>query len=89
MYKRQYQHYLIHKQKNYQSKFKKLYITCLLYTSPILSLMSMKAMEELLPASRFMRVHRSYIVQKNKIPVSYTHLDVYKRQVISYELLSF
>ena len=28
---------------------------------PILSLMSMKAMEELLPASRFMRVHRSYI----------------------------
>ena len=33
---------------------------------PILSLMSMKAMEELLPASRFMRVHRSYIVQKNK-----------------------
>lgn len=34
---------------------------------PILSLMSMKAMEELLPASRFMRVHRSYIVQKSKI----------------------
>ena len=36
---------------------------------PILSLMSMKAMEELLPASRFMRVHRSYIVQKNKIRI--------------------
>lgn len=36
---------------------------------PILSLMSMKAMEELLPASRFMRVHRSYIVQKEKIRV--------------------
>lgn len=36
---------------------------------PILSLMSMKAMEELLPASRFMRVHRSYIVQKSKIRV--------------------
>ena len=34
---------------------------------PILSLMSMKAMEEMLPASRFMRVHRSYIVQKDKI----------------------
>ena len=31
--------------------------------------MSMKAMEELLPASRFMRVHRSYIVQKNKIRI--------------------
>ncbi len=36
---------------------------------PILSLMSMKAMEKLLPASRFMRVHRSYIVQKDKIRV--------------------
>lgn len=36
---------------------------------PILSLMSMKAMEELLPASQFMRVHRSYIVQKDKIRV--------------------
>ena len=36
---------------------------------PILSLMSMKTMEEQLPASRFMRVHRSYIVQKEKIRV--------------------
>ena len=36
---------------------------------PILSLMSMKSMEELLPASRFIRVHRSYIVQKDKIRV--------------------
>ncbi len=36
---------------------------------PILSLMSLKAMEELLPASRFIRVHRSYIVQKDKIRV--------------------
>lgn len=36
---------------------------------PILSLMSMKSMEELLPSSRFMRVHRSYIVQKDKIRV--------------------
>ncbi len=36
---------------------------------PILSLMSMKAMEELLPTSRFMRVHRSYIVQKDKIRI--------------------
>ncbi|WP_373732980.1 LytR/AlgR family response regulator transcription factor [Bacteroides heparinolyticus] len=36
---------------------------------PILSLMSMKAMEDLLPSSRFMRVHRSYIVQKNKIRI--------------------
>jgi DNA-binding LytR/AlgR family response regulator len=34
---------------------------------PILSLMNMKAMEQMLPASRFIRVHRSYIVQKGKI----------------------
>lgn len=36
---------------------------------PILSLMNMKAMEQLLPASRFIRVHRSYIVQKGKIRI--------------------
>lgn len=36
---------------------------------PILSLMSMKAMEELLPSNRFMRVHRSFIVQKDKIRI--------------------
>lgn len=36
---------------------------------PILSLMSMKAMEDLLPPSQFMRVHRSYIVRKDKIRV--------------------
>lgn len=35
----------------------------------ILSLISMKAMEEKLPSSRFLRVHRSYIVQKSKIKV--------------------
>ncbi len=34
---------------------------------PILSLMGMKAMEQMLPASRFIRVHRSFIVQKSKI----------------------
>ena len=36
---------------------------------PILSLMSMKSIEQLLPASRFIRVHRSYIVQKDKIRI--------------------
>ncbi len=34
---------------------------------PILSLMNMKGMEQMLPASRFIRVHRSFIVQKSKI----------------------
>ena len=36
-------------------------------THPILSLMNMKAMEQMLPASRFIRVHRSFIVAKDKI----------------------
>ena len=38
-------------------------------THPVLSLMTMKAMEELLPPSRFVRVHRSFIVQPEKIKV--------------------
>lgn len=35
----------------------------------VLSLVSMKAMEEKLPFARFVRVHRSFIVQKSKIRV--------------------
>lgn len=35
--------------------------------NPILSLMNMKAIEQMLPASRFIRVHRSFIVAKDKI----------------------
>ena len=38
-------------------------------SSPVLSLMSMKVMEELLPTNRFVRVHRSFIVQPEKIKV--------------------
>lgn len=38
-------------------------------TRPVLSLMSMKAMEDILPATRFIRVHRSFIVQPEKIKV--------------------
>lgn len=34
---------------------------------PVLSLMSLKSLEEQLPADRFVRVHRSYIVQPSKI----------------------
>jgi len=36
---------------------------------PILTLMTMKSIEEMLPQNRFIRVHRSYIVHKNKIRV--------------------
>jgi DNA-binding LytR/AlgR family response regulator len=36
---------------------------------PILSLTSLKNMEELLPADKFMRVHRSFIVQTDKIRI--------------------
>lgn len=36
-------------------------------SSPILSLMSMKSLEETLPITQFIRIHRSFIIQKNKI----------------------
>lgn len=36
-------------------------------TKPIISLLSMKKIEEALPADCFMRVHRSYVVNLNKI----------------------
>jgi DNA-binding LytR/AlgR family response regulator len=36
-------------------------------TKPIISLLSMKKLEELLPQNNFLRVHRSYIVNMHKI----------------------
>ena len=36
---------------------------------PILSLMSLKSLESLLPSDSFIRVHRSYIVQPSKIAI--------------------
>ncbi|MFI3324280.1 MAG: LytTR family DNA-binding domain-containing protein [Rikenellaceae bacterium] len=36
---------------------------------PIISLMNMKRVEELLPSDQFIRVHRSFIVRKDKIKV--------------------
>ena len=38
-------------------------------TKPVMTLLSMKAIEEQLPADRFMRVHRSYIVNLSMISV--------------------
>lgn len=49
---------------------------------PILSLISMKTMEEMLPADRFIRVHRSFIVQPEKIKVIERNRIVYGKEYI-------
>ncbi|MDH6341841.1 two-component system LytT family response regulator [Parabacteroides sp. PFB2-12] len=49
---------------------------------PILSLISMKALEEMLPASRFIRVHRSFIVQPEKIKVIERNRIVFGKEYI-------
>ena len=49
---------------------------------PILSLMSLKSLEEELPAERFMRVHRSYIIHRNKIDsVNKNRITIGKKQI--------
>lgn len=49
---------------------------------PILSLVSMKWMEEMLPPDRFVRVHRSFIVQPEKIRVIERNRIVYGKEYI-------
>jgi DNA-binding LytR/AlgR family response regulator len=49
---------------------------------PILSLMSMKALEDMLPASRFVRVHRSFIVQPENIRVIERNRIVFGKEYI-------
>ncbi|RHJ79346.1 LytTR family DNA-binding domain-containing protein [Parabacteroides sp. AM08-6] len=49
---------------------------------PVLSLMSMKVMEEMLPPDRFIRVHRSFIVQPEKIKVIERNRIVYGKEYI-------
>lgn len=49
---------------------------------PILSLVSMKSLEEMLPASRFVRVHRSFIVQPEKIKVIERNRIVFGKEYI-------
>ena len=49
---------------------------------PILSLMSMKNLEDMLPASRFIRVHRSFIVQPEKIKVIERNRIVFGKEYI-------
>jgi two-component system LytT family response regulator len=41
----------------------------LLHTKPVMTLMSMKSIEEKLPTSKFMRVHRSFIVNLSRITI--------------------
>lgn len=49
---------------------------------PILSLLSLKSLEEMLPPQRFMRVHRSFIVQSSKISVIDRNRIVFGKQYI-------
>ena len=49
---------------------------------PILSLMSMKSLEETLPQSMFMRVHKSYIVQKHKIKIIERNRIIFGKEYI-------
>jgi len=49
---------------------------------PVMSLMSMKSMEERLPAERFMRVHRSFIVQLDKIKTIERNRIVFGKEYI-------
>ncbi len=49
---------------------------------PILSLMSLKSLEEELPSERFIRVHRSYIIHLNKISsVDKNRIIIGKKQI--------
>ena len=49
---------------------------------PILSLLSLKSLEEMLPSERFMRVHRSFIVQGCKIGLIDRNRIVFGKQYI-------
>ena len=44
-----------------------LRIACEGRDKPVIVLLSMKKIEEHLPSNRFMRIHRSYIINLNKI----------------------
>lgn len=49
---------------------------------PILSLISMKTMEDMLPSTRFIRVHRSFIVQPEKIKVIERNRIIFGKEYI-------
>ena len=66
----------IAQEKNITKAAQKLYLS-----QPSLS-MSMKSLEEMLPASRFIRVHRSFIVQPEKIKVIERNRIVFGKEYI-------
>lgn len=47
----------------------------LMYKQPIMSLISMKSLQEMLPDNKFIRVHKSYIVPTHRI-ISYTSKQI-------------
>ena len=49
---------------------------------PILSLMSLKSLEDILPSDRFVRVHRSFIVQPEKIKIIERNRIVFGKEYI-------
>ena len=49
---------------------------------PVLSLMSLKTLETLLPADNFIRVHRSYIVQPSKIAVIERNRIIFEKEYV-------
>ena len=72
------------------------------YDSPVLSLMTMKALELMLPENMFARVHKSYIVNftkigviernrivfgKNRIPVSDSYRDSFYEKLAGYAMI--
>ncbi len=74
----------------------------LIHEKPVMTLLSMKKLEEALPGDSFMRVHRSYIVNLNRIttiersrivydndvyiPVSEQYKEAFKRHIDQYFL---
>lgn len=50
-------------------------------TKPIMTLMSMRSLEDKLPADRFMRVHRSFIVNLDQITVVERNRIVFDKEV--------
>mgnify|MGYP000639826226 CR=1 FL=1 len=74
------------------------YVTFYMENTKIMSYQSLKSLEDSLPSTLFMRVHRSYIINKNKvqslkdkdviiqgerIPVSTTYFDTVKKELFS------